>query len=209
MTMTMAREPQHMLDLAMNSSHEDNLPRYHTPGRSAESSHGGSTPRSRRSMSLSYTEAAPNNHTRSNTMRSNFTQSTGNTQQSKFSHGSGESKESRGTKQSRTTQGTKQSRTTQGSKASKGSAATVRPSTSAPPPIRPSTSSPPPTRPPIRVDSSRRPQLYPSRSSSTLVGSGYERKVNDVDPYKGPPDTTERLAQLRELMQKDDYNLDY
>ncbi|TCD66322.1 hypothetical protein EIP91_001471 [Steccherinum ochraceum] len=53
----------------------------------------------------------------------------------------------------------------------------------------------------------RRPQLYPSDSASTLVGSAYERKVNDVDSFKGRPDTGERLEALRELMKKD--TLDY
>lgn len=52
----------------------------------------------------------------------------------------------------------------------------------------------------------RRPALYPSESSSTLVGSALERKVNDVDTFKRF-DTTERLDSLRELMKKD--SLDY
>ena len=52
-----------------------------------------------------------------------------------------------------------------------------------------------------------RPTLYPSDLSSTLVGSGLERKMNDVASYKGLSDTTERLAALRELMVKN--NLDY
>ncbi|KAH8107636.1 Creatinase aminopeptidase [Cristinia sonorae] len=53
----------------------------------------------------------------------------------------------------------------------------------------------------------RRPHLYPSDSSSTLVGSALERKVNDVDTFAGRPDTGERLEALRELMKKD--SLDY
>ena len=55
--------------------------------------------------------------------------------------------------------------------------------------------------------SSRRPGLHASDSTSTLVGSALERKINDGDSYKERPDTAERLNALRELMKKD--NLDY
>ncbi|CAL1705996.1 unnamed protein product [Somion occarium] len=56
----------------------------------------------------------------------------------------------------------------------------------------------------------RRPGLFTSDSSSTLVGSALERKINDaneVDSYRERPDTSERLEALRELMTKD--QLDY
>ncbi|KAL6301281.1 Creatinase/aminopeptidase [Sparassis latifolia] len=56
-------------------------------------------------------------------------------------------------------------------------------------------------------DKSRRPRLYPSESSSTLVGSLLERKVNDNDPIPPRLDSTGRLEALRELMRKE--NLDY
>jgi len=53
----------------------------------------------------------------------------------------------------------------------------------------------------------RPPLLNAHDSTSTLVGSAYERKINDVESIKEKPDTTERLDQLRELMAKD--TLDY
>jgi Xaa-Pro aminopeptidase len=52
-----------------------------------------------------------------------------------------------------------------------------------------------------------RPPLMPQDSTSTLVGSAYERKVNDRGSIREKPDTTERLDELRKLMGKD--NLDY
>lgn len=44
-------------------------------------------------------------------------------------------------------------------------------------------------------------------STSTLVGSALERKVNDQDSIRTKADTTERLEEMRRLMTKD--NLDY
>ncbi|EJD02621.1 Creatinase/aminopeptidase [Fomitiporia mediterranea MF3/22] len=44
-------------------------------------------------------------------------------------------------------------------------------------------------------------------STSTLVGSALERKINDVEEPKVPVDTTPRLLELRALMAKE--NLDY
>jgi Xaa-Pro aminopeptidase len=100
------------------------------------------------------------------------------------------------------------------------------PSHTSPPPT-----SPPPTQPPTRNSSkssntkshntrqthsttlntgspsSRRPQLATNDSSSTLVGSAYDRKVNDVESIKSKVDTSDRLDELRKLMLKD--NLDY
>ncbi|KAJ2911838.1 hypothetical protein MD484_g8576, partial [Candolleomyces efflorescens] len=52
-----------------------------------------------------------------------------------------------------------------------------------------------------------RPPLMPQDSTSTLVGSAYERKINDRGSIREKPDTTERLDELRRLMGKD--NLDY
>ncbi|KAI0338240.1 Creatinase/aminopeptidase [Trametopsis cervina] len=55
---------------------------------------------------------------------------------------------------------------------------------------------------------SERPTLYPSESSSTLVGSSLDRKIRDVDPRSQAKfDTTERLDALRELMAK--HELEY
>jgi Xaa-Pro aminopeptidase len=59
-----------------------------------------------------------------------------------------------------------------------------------------------------RSDSQRSKRtLIPSDSTSTLVGSAYERKVNDVEVIREKVDTFERLEELRKLMAKD--NLDY
>ena len=169
-----------MVSIAMNSSHEGSLPRYHSPNGTPEGSYPTSPQHPNRSASLSYTEpvTAPNtnNHTRSNTMSTMRTNNTQNTQTSY------DSKASRGTDQSRSTARTARTKT------SGRSQDTITPTPRPPPP-------------------QARPGLKDSDSSSTLVGSAYERKINDVDSYKGPPDTTERLKALRELMDKD--GLDY
>lgn len=52
-----------------------------------------------------------------------------------------------------------------------------------------------------------RPALYGNDSSSTLVGSAFERKINDMESIKERVDTSDRLNDLRRLMIKD--NLDY
>jgi len=49
--------------------------------------------------------------------------------------------------------------------------------------------------------------LYPQDSTDTLVGSGFERKINDVETIRIKPDTTDRLDEMRRMMAKD--NLDY
>ncbi|KAI1788023.1 Creatinase/aminopeptidase [Ganoderma leucocontextum] len=54
---------------------------------------------------------------------------------------------------------------------------------------------------------SSRPTIYPSESSSTLIGSALERKVRDEDPIAERPDTTSRLDSLRDLMRT--HGLDY
>nr|VWP01223.1 Succinate-semialdehyde dehydrogenase (EC [Ganoderma boninense] len=86
-----------------------------------------------------------------------------------------------------------------------------------PPTTAPSTSSLlPPTTPNVPLKSTTtkasgrsggRPTLYPSESSSTLVGSALERKIRDEDPVVDRPDTTSRLDSLRNLMRTHD--LDY
>ena len=64
-----------------------------------------------------------------------------------------------------------------------------------------------PTRKSSRSSRSRRPPFYSNDSSSTLVGSAFERKLADVESIKEHIDTADRLEQLRKLMVKD--NLDY
>ena len=49
--------------------------------------------------------------------------------------------------------------------------------------------------------------LYPQDSTDTLVGSAFERKINEQDSIRIKPDTTERLEDMRRLMIKD--KLDY
>jgi Xaa-Pro aminopeptidase len=64
-----------------------------------------------------------------------------------------------------------------------------------------------PTRTSSRSSGSKRPPFYSSDSSSTLVGSAYERKINDIEPIKERIDTADRLEEIRKLMAKD--KLDY
>jgi len=52
-----------------------------------------------------------------------------------------------------------------------------------------------------------RPGIHGNESSSTLVGSALDRKINDVESVKEKPDTGPRLEDLRKQMAKD--NLDY
>jgi len=64
-----------------------------------------------------------------------------------------------------------------------------------------------PTRTSSRSSESKRPPFYSNDSSSTLVGSAYERKINDIEPIKEKIDTADRLEDIRKLMAKD--KLDY
>ena len=52
-----------------------------------------------------------------------------------------------------------------------------------------------------------RPGIHGNDSSSTLVGSALERKINDVESVREKVDTGPRLDDLRKQMAKD--NLDY
>jgi Xaa-Pro aminopeptidase len=54
---------------------------------------------------------------------------------------------------------------------------------------------------------SPRPGIHGNDSSSTLVGSALERKINDVESVREKIDTSPRLEDLRKQMAKD--NLDY
>ena len=49
----------------------------------------------------------------------------------------------------------------------------------------------------------RRPRFAAAESVDTLVGSAYERKVNDLDPIPERVDTKDRLDALRALMAKE------
>jgi Xaa-Pro aminopeptidase len=64
-----------------------------------------------------------------------------------------------------------------------------------------------PTRTSSRSSGSKRPPFYSNDSASTLVGSAYERKINDVESIKEKVDTTDRLDEIRKLMAKE--KLDY
>lgn len=55
--------------------------------------------------------------------------------------------------------------------------------------------------------SAPRPGIHGNDSSSTLIGSALERKINDVESVREKVDTGSRLIDLRALMAKD--NLDY
>ena len=112
---------------------------------------------------------------------------------SKSSHNSKASNNSKATNNSRTSnnsKATQNSRISHDSKASGNSKSTIKPVH-------------------IRSDSqrSKRPALYPSDSSSTLVGSALERKINDAAVPFERVDSTERLEELRKLMAKE--TLDY
>ncbi|KAI0630038.1 Creatinase/aminopeptidase [Trametes polyzona] len=48
----------------------------------------------------------------------------------------------------------------------------------------------------------RRPELYPSESSSTLVGSALERKMRDEDPVTERQDTASRIEAIRDHMRQ-------
>lgn len=118
--------------------------------------------------------------TRSN---SKSTQNTKSTHHSNATHHSSATYHSNGTRhttETHHTNGTHQSKTTYQSKASGHSSG---------------------GKPPIA-----RPGLYPNDSSSTLVGSALERKIN-VESVKDRTDTLPKLEEIRALMAKDD--LDY
>ncbi|KAG8214168.1 Creatinase aminopeptidase [Butyriboletus roseoflavus] len=64
-----------------------------------------------------------------------------------------------------------------------------------------------PTRTSSRSSGSKKPPLFSSDSSSTLIGSALERKMGEVASIKDRVDTTDRLELIRKLMLKD--SLDY
>lgn len=107
-------------------------------------------------------------------------------------------RDTRSTQASRSTQRTHETQRTHISQQSGGSGLTrgdTQRTTS-------SRSTAPKPRPPLMGH-----EFYPEDSTATLVGSAFERKINDHDSIRMKPDTTDRLDEMRRLMGKD--NLDY
>lgn len=107
-------------------------------------------------------------------------------------------RDTRSTQASRSTQRTQETHRTQASQQSRGSGLTrgdTQRTTS-------SRSTAPKPRPPLMGH-----ELYPQDSTATLVGSAFERKINDNESIRIKPDTTDRLDEMRRLMGKD--NLDF
>lgn len=126
------------------------------------------------------------------TQASHSTQKTQDTRRTQDTHHTQDSCHTQNThrsQESHRTHLTQQSKGSQGSKDTHRSASTR--------------SSAPKPRPPIINGHA----LYPQDSTDTLVGSAFERKVNDQDPIKIKPDTTERLEDMRRLMIRE--KLDY
>ncbi|KAF8907938.1 peptidase M24, structural domain-containing protein [Gymnopilus junonius] len=113
------------------------------------------------------------------TQASRSTQRTQDTQRTHDTH------RTQDTQRTKTSQNSKTSRQTQETYRSNGSRSTA-----------------PKPRPPLLGS-----DLNPQDSTSTLVGSAFERKINDVEPIRVKPDTTDRLEEMRRYMAKD--NLDY
>lgn len=123
------------------------------------------------------------------TQRSHDTHRTQNTQNTQNTQHTQHTQKTHRTHESQRTQATQQSKFSQGSKN------TYRSNSSR--------SSAPKPRPPLINGH----VLYPQDSTDTLVGSAFERKVNEQDSIRVKPDTTERLQDMRRLMIKD--KLDY
>ena len=123
---------------------------------------------------------------------SKSTQASHSTQRSHDTH---KTQDSRHTQNTQRTHESHRTHVSQQSKVSQGSKNTYRSNSSR--------STAPKPRPPLINGHA----LYPQDSSDTLVGSAFERKVNEQDSIKLKPDTTERLQDLRRLMIKD--KLDY
>ena len=123
---------------------------------------------------------------------SKSTQASHSTQRTHDTH---RTQDSRHTQNSHRTHESHQTHVSQQSKISQGSKNTYRSNSSR--------SSAPKPRPPLLNGHA----LYPQDSTDTLVGSAFERKVNEQDSIRIKPDTTERLEDLRRLMIKD--KLDY
>ena len=120
---------------------------------------------------------------------SKSTQASQSTQRSHDTHKTQDSRHTQNTHESHRTHVSQQSKFSQGSKN------TYRSNSSR--------STAPKPRPPLINGH----VLYPQDSTDTLVGSAFERKVNEQDSIRVKPNTTERLQDMRRLMIKD--KLDY
>ena len=123
---------------------------------------------------------------------SKSTQASHSTQRTHDTH---RTQDSRHTQNTHRTQESHRTHASQQTKVSQGSKDTYRSNTSR--------STAPKPRPPLINGHA----LYPQDSTDTLVGSAYERKVNDQESIRIKPDTTDRLEDIRRLMIKD--KLDY
>ena len=123
---------------------------------------------------------------------SKSTQASHSTQRSHDTH---RTQDSRHTQNTQRTQESHRTHVSQQSKFSQGSKNTYRSNSSR--------STAPKPRPPLINGH----VLYPQDSTDTLVGSAFERKVNEQDSIRIKPNTTERLEDMRRLMIKD--KLDY
>ena len=126
---------------------------------------------------------------------SKSTQASHSTQRTHDTHRTQDSRHTQRTHESNRTQESHRTHASQQSKVSLGSKNTYRSNSSR--------SSAPKPRPPLINGHA----LYPQDSTDTLVGSAFERKVNEHDSIKVKPDTTERLEDMRRLMIRD--KLDY
>ncbi|KAF8802714.1 hypothetical protein BYT27DRAFT_7111883 [Phlegmacium glaucopus] len=120
---------------------------------------------------------------------SKSTQASHSTQRTHDTHRTQDSRHTQKTQDSHRTHVSHQSKVSQGSKDTYRSGG--------------SRSTAPKPRPPIINGHA----LYPQDSTDTLVGSAFERKLNEQDSIRVKPDTTERLEDMRRLMIKD--KLDY
>ena len=123
---------------------------------------------------------------------SKSTQASHSTQRTHDTH---KTQDSRHTQNTHRTHESYRTHVSQQSKVSQGSKNTYRSNSSR--------STAPKPRPPLINGHA----LYPQDSTDTLVGSAFERKVNEQDSIRVKPDTTERLEDMRRLMIKD--KLDY
>ena len=123
---------------------------------------------------------------------SKSTQASHSTQRTHNTH---KTQDSRLTQNTHKTHESQRTHVSQQSKLSQGSKNTYRSNSSR--------STAPKPRPPLINGHA----LFPQNSTDTLVGSAFERKVNEQDEIRVKADTTERLEDLRRLMIKD--KLDY
>ena len=125
---------------------------------------------------------------------SKSTQASQSTQRSHDTHRTQDSRHTQNTQNTQNTHRTQQSHRTHVSQQSKNSQASKNTYRS-----NSSRSTAPKPRPPLINGH----VLYPQDSTDTLVGSAFERKINEQDPIRVKPNTTERLQDMRRLMIKD------